>query len=88
VTTANISDKAGAMKMLREGKDRLGKVEKLLVDGGYNGNPSPISPASVSRRKWKWPKEASCTPSPSSRRGGGGAHHLLVGEVPSALEEL
>lgn len=39
VTTANISDKAGAMEMLLSGKDRLGKVEKLLVDGGYNGKP-------------------------------------------------
>lgn len=39
VTTANISDKAGAMEMLLAGKDRLGKVEKLLVDGGYNGQP-------------------------------------------------
>ena len=39
VTTANISDKAGAMEMLGQGKMRLTKVEKLLVDGGYNGKP-------------------------------------------------
>lgn len=39
VTTANISDKAGAKEMIQSAKDRLGKVEAVLVDGGYNGQP-------------------------------------------------
>lgn len=28
------------MEMLPKGKDRLVRVEKLLLDGGYNGKPS------------------------------------------------
>ena len=39
VTTANISDKAGAMEMLQTGGGRLRKVQKVLVDGGYAGKP-------------------------------------------------
>ena len=39
VTTANISDKAGAREMLSEAADRLETVESVLVDGGYNGQP-------------------------------------------------
>lgn len=39
VTTANISDKAGAKEMLLAAAERLGKVAGVLVDGGYNGQP-------------------------------------------------
>ena len=39
VTTADISDKAGAKEMLLSRKELLAKVENLLVDGGYNGQP-------------------------------------------------
>ena len=39
VTTANISDKAGAGEMLRAGAGRLRTVKKVLVDGGYAGQP-------------------------------------------------
>ena len=39
VTTANISDKAGAKKMLEDRKSDFQKVENVLVDGGYNGQP-------------------------------------------------
>ncbi len=39
VTTANISDKAGAEQMIGQRAGELAKVEKLLVDGGYNGKP-------------------------------------------------
>jgi transposase len=37
VTTANVSDKAGAMAMFQAGKDNLSCVMKVLVDGGYRG---------------------------------------------------
>ena len=39
VTTADVSDKAGARQMITENKDSLDKVENILVDGGYTGNP-------------------------------------------------
>lgn len=39
VTTANVSDKAGAKQMIDDYKDSLDKVTKVLVDGGYTGNP-------------------------------------------------
>ena len=39
VTTANISDKAGAKELLEARKSDFQKVENVLVDGGYNGQP-------------------------------------------------
>ena len=39
VTTANVSDKAGARDMLLAAADRLDKVRAVLVDGGYDGKP-------------------------------------------------
>ena len=39
VTTANISDKAGAKELLDTRKSDFQKVENVLVDGGYNGQP-------------------------------------------------
>ena len=39
VTTANVSDKAGAKAMLAQCAPRLSSVKKVLVDGGYEGEP-------------------------------------------------
>ena len=39
VTTANITDRAGALAMFALRKADLGQVQKVLVDGGYTGNP-------------------------------------------------
>lgn len=39
ITTANISDKAGAREMLESAAPRLEKVQGVLVDGGYSGEP-------------------------------------------------
>ena len=39
ITTANISDKAGAKQMVAEASDPLSEVTNVLVDGGYNGAP-------------------------------------------------
>lgn len=39
VTTANISDKAGAIAMVSSRKDELTDVKNVLVDGGYIGQP-------------------------------------------------
>jgi len=37
VTTANVSDQAGAILLCLRSKDNLSSVEKMLVDGGYSG---------------------------------------------------
>lgn len=39
VTTANISDKAGARQMIENNKQSLSRVVNILCDGGYTGKP-------------------------------------------------
>lgn len=39
VTAANVTDRAGAVAMAGEYRDSLSAVAKLLVDGGYSGEP-------------------------------------------------
>ena len=39
VTTANVTDRAGALAMFDQHRDGLSQVQKVLVDGGYTGKP-------------------------------------------------
>ena len=39
VTTANVTDRAGALAMFDENRADLNQVQKVLVDGGYTGKP-------------------------------------------------
>ena len=39
ITTANVSDKAGAKEMMQQSHQDLRNILKVLVDGGYNGQP-------------------------------------------------
>ena len=39
VTTADVTDRAGAMAMFDENRSDLNQVQKVLVDGGYTGKP-------------------------------------------------
>jgi transposase len=39
ITTANITDRAGALEMFRNYQNNLSKVQNVLVDGGYTGQP-------------------------------------------------
>jgi transposase len=39
VTTANVTDRAGAIEMIARQKDMLTHVQNVLVDGGYTGKP-------------------------------------------------
>jgi transposase len=39
VTTANVTDRAGALEMVAREKDALSDVGNVLVDGGYTGKP-------------------------------------------------
>jgi transposase len=38
ITTANVTDREGALLMFKAGKDNLINVENILVDGGYSGD--------------------------------------------------
>ena len=37
VTTANVTDRNGAIDMARQYKENLSEVKNMLVDGGYSG---------------------------------------------------
>lgn len=39
VTTANVTDRAGALAMFKAYKNNLTRVMKVLADGGYTGEP-------------------------------------------------
>ena len=39
VTTADVTDRAGALAMFDENRSDLSQVQKVLVDGGYTGKP-------------------------------------------------
>ena len=39
VTTANVTDRAGALAMFDQRRDGLSQVQNVLVDGGYTGKP-------------------------------------------------
>jgi len=39
ITTANITDRAGAIAMVSHAKENLKDVKNFLVDGGYSGEP-------------------------------------------------
>jgi len=39
VTTANVTDRDGAIEALKANKKQLSRVKKILVDGGYTGKP-------------------------------------------------
>ena len=37
ITTANVTDRAGAIAMVTKNKQNLSRVENSLLDGGYSG---------------------------------------------------
>ena len=39
MTTANVTDRSGAIEMTKRQKSNLSEVKKMLVDGGYTGAP-------------------------------------------------
>ena len=39
ITTANVTDRAGALAMFDRRRDGLSQVQNVLVDGGYTGKP-------------------------------------------------
>ena len=43
MTTANVTDREGALEAIGQNRDRLSAVTSMLVDGGYTGNPINLS---------------------------------------------
>ena len=43
VTTADITDRSGAIAMVMNSKEELSDVKNVLVDGGYSGDPFAIA---------------------------------------------
>ncbi len=39
MTTANVTDRDGAIEMVKKNKENLSRVENSLGDGGYSGEP-------------------------------------------------
>ncbi len=66
VTTAEITNRNGALAALDRCVDNLKQVRSLLADGGYTGKPFARKPSSKDWvRPSRSPNAASSTPSPS-----------------------
>ncbi len=96
VTTANVTDRAGALAMFDRRRANLSQVQNVLVDGGYTGKPfaaavQSLLGASVEVVKRNELHTFVVLPAFSPREDGGmggGAVFRLAGEVPPPLEEL
>ena len=69
ITTANVTDRAGALAMFDRHRDGLNQVQNVLVDGGYTGKPfaAPAKPVGSRGGSGETPN---CTPSWCCRRDG------------------
>ena len=54
VTTADVTDRAGALAMFDENRADLNQVQKVLVDGVTPGSPLPLRCKACWEPRWKW----------------------------------
>ena len=54
ITTANVTDRAGALAMFDRHRDGLNQVQNVLVDGGYTGKPFAAGVQACWEPRWKW----------------------------------
>ena len=89
VTTANVTDRAGALAMFDENRAGLSQVQKVLVDGGYTGKPFAAAVQSLLGAEVEVVKtQRTAHLRGASKAMGGGAIFRLAGKVPPTLEEL
>ena len=95
VTTADVTDRAGALAMFDENRSDLSQVQKVLVDGGYTGKPFATAVQSLlGAASWRRPcwgsgeTQRTAHLRGASKSMGGGAVFRLAGKVPPTLEEL
>ena len=89
ITTANVTDRAGALAMFDQRRDSLSQVQNVLADGGYAGKPFAAAVQSLLEASVEVVKRNELhifVVLPEEM--GGGAVFRLAGEVPPALEEL
>jgi hypothetical protein len=88
VTTANVTDWAGALTMFSLHQADLSQVQKVLVDGGYRGEAFAGNErigGSLRGGDSTLPASYLCG---ATEAMGGGAVFCLAGKVPQALEKL
>ena len=89
ITTANVTDRAGALAMFDRHRDGLNQVQNVLVDGGYNREALCCWGAKlVGSRGGSGETQRTAHLRGAAEEMGGGAVFRLAGEVPPALEEL
>ena len=88
VTTADVTDRAGALAMFDENRSDLNQVQKVLVDGGYTGKPFAVAVKPVGSRGGSGETQRTAHLRGASKAMGGGAVFRLAGKVPPPLEEL
>ena len=54
MTTANVTDRAGALAMFDQRRDGLSLVQNVLVDGVTLGIPLPLGCRACWERRWRW----------------------------------
>ena len=89
ITTANVTDRAGALAMFDRRRDGLSQVQNVLVDGGYTGKPFAAAVQSLLGAAVEVVKtQRTAHLRGASKAMGGRAIFRLAGEVPPTLEEL
>ena len=73
VTTADVTDRAGALAMFDENRSDLNRVQNVLVDGGYTGKPFAAAVQGILGASVEVVKRTNCTPSWCAETMGGGA---------------
>ena len=53
VTTADVSDRVGALAMFDRSRATLNRVQKVLADGGYSGEPFAAAVQNLLGLRWK-----------------------------------
>ena len=54
LTTANVTDRAGALAMFDRHRDGLNQVQNVLVDGATPGSPLLLGCEACWEPRWKW----------------------------------
>ena len=89
VTTADVTDRAGALAMFDRRRDGLSQVQNVLVDGGYTGKPFATAVQGLLGAAVEVVKtQRTAHLRGASKAMGGGAVFRLAGKVPPTLEEL
>ena len=91
VTTAEVTDRAGALAMFDENRSDLNRVQNVLVDGGYTGKAFAAAVQGILGASVEVVKRSELhtfVVLPCPKRWVVERSFALAGKVPPALEEL